>query len=143
VITAVLDTNVIVSAVLIRGGVEDRVLRAWFADQYRLVLSAPILEEVQRVLQYPRIRARRWMSDEETAHLLEQFAQSSILVEGSQRLRVCRDPADDKFVVAALEGQANYIVTGDADLLDLGKYHDSEIVTPRRFLQTLHQRPVG
>jgi hypothetical protein len=143
VITAVLDTNVIVSAVLIRGGVEDRVLRAWFADQYRLVLSAPILEEVQRVLQYPRIRAHRWMSDEETARLLEQFAELSILVEGSRRLRVCRDPADDKFVVAALEGQANYIVTGDADLLDLGKCHDSEIVTPRRFLQALHQRPIG
>jgi putative PIN family toxin of toxin-antitoxin system len=143
VITAVLDTNVIVSAVLIRGGVEDRVLRAWFADQYRLVLSAPILEEVQRVLQYPRIRAHRWMSDEETGHLLEQLAESSLLVEGKQRLRVCRDPADDKFVVAAMEGQANYIVTGDADLLDLGKYRDSEIVTPRQFLQVLHQEPSG
>jgi putative PIN family toxin of toxin-antitoxin system len=83
------------------------------------------------------------MSDKETAHLLEQLAESSILVEGSQRLRACRDPADEKFVVAALEGQADYIVTGDADLLALGKYHDSEIVTPRRFLQTLRQRSIG
>jgi len=143
VISAVLDTNVIASAVLIRGGIEDRVLRAWFAGQYRLVLSAPILEEVRRVLEYPKIRARRWMSDEETAQLLERLAESSVLVEGKQRLRICRDPADDKFVVAALEGEAGYIVTGDADLLDLGKYQDSEIVTPRRFLQALHRRPIG
>ena len=142
-ISAVLDTNVIASAVLIRGGIEDRVLRAWFAGQYRLVLSAPILEEVRRVLEYPKIRARRWMSDEETAQLLERLAESSVLVEGKQRLRICRDPADDKFVVAALEGEAGYIVTGDADLLDLGKYQDSEIVTPRRFLQALHRRPIG
>jgi predicted nucleic acid-binding protein len=54
-------------------------------------------------------------------------------------LRICRDPADDKFVVAALEGKADYIVTGDADLLNLAKYQDSEIVMPRRFLQILHR----
>ena len=142
-ISAVLDTNVIASAMLIRDGVEDRVLRAWFAGQYRLVLSAPILEEVQRVLQYPKIRARRWMSDEETAQVLERLVESSLLVEGKQRLRICRDPADDKFLVAALEGRTDYIVTGDADLVDLGRYQDIEIVTPRRFLQVLHQRPIG
>lgn len=142
-ISAVLDTNVIASAVLIRGGIEDRVLRAWFAGQYRVVLSAPILEEVQRVLQYPRVRSRRWMSDEETGHLLEQLAESSLLVEGKQRLRISRDPADDKFLAAALEGNADYVVTGDADLLELGKYRDSEIVTPRQFLQVLHQEPSG
>lgn len=138
-ISAVLDTNVIASAVLIRGRIEDRVLRAWFAGRYRLVLSVPILEEIRRVLEYPRIRAHQWMSDEETADLLEQLAESGVLVEGKQRLRICRDPADDKFLVAALEGKADYIVTGDADLLDLGKYQDSEIVTPRRFLQILHR----
>ena len=139
-ISAVLDTNVIVSAVLIRGGIEDRVLRAWFLGQYRLVLSVPILEEVLRVLDYPRIRSRRWMSDEETVHLLERLAESSALVEGKQRLRICRDPADDKFVAAALEGKADYIVTGDADLLDLGKYQGIEIVTPRQFLRALHRK---
>jgi hypothetical protein len=143
VISAVLDTNVIASAVLIRGGIEDRVLRAWFTGQYRLVLSAPILKEVRRVLEYPRIRARRWMSDEETGQLLERLAESSVLVEGKQQLRICRDPADDKFVVAAVEGKADYIVTGDADLLDLGKYQDSEIVTPRQFLQALHRISIG
>ena len=142
-ISAVLDTNVIASAVLIRGGIEDRVLRAWFTGQYRLVLSAPILKEVRRVLEYPRIRARRWMSGEETGQLLERLAESSVLVEGKQQLRICRDPADDKFVVAAVEGKADYIVTGDADLLDLGKYQDSEIVTPRQFLQALHRISIG
>lgn len=142
-ISAVLDTNVIASAVLIRGGIEDRVLRPWFLGQYRLVLSVPILEEVLRVLEYPRIRSRRWMSDKETVHLLEQLAESSVLVEGKQRLRICRDPADDKFVVAALEGKADYIVTGDADLLDLGKSQDIEIVTPRQFLQALHRKSLG
>ena len=142
-ISAVLDTNVITSAVLIQGGSEDRVLRAWFAGEYQLILSIPILDEVRRVLDYPRIRARRWMSDPETAQLLERLAESSIFVEGKNRLQLCRDPADDKFIAAALEGRAAYIVTGDADLLDLKKHQDIEIVTPRRFLQALHQRPVG
>ena len=142
-ISAVLDTNVIASAVLIRGGIEDRVLRAWFLGQYRLVLSVPILEEVRRVLEYPRIRSRRWMSGEETVHVLERLAESSALLEGKQRLWICRDPADDKFVVAALEGEADYIVTGDADLLDLGKYQDIEIVTPRQLLRILHQEPMS
>lgn len=142
-ISAVLDTNVITSAVLIQGGTEDRVLRAWFADDYWLVLSITILDEVRRVLEYPRIRARRWMSDTETGQLLERLAESSIFVEGKKRVQLCRDPADDKFIVAALEGRAAYIVTGDADLLDLEKHQDIEIVTPRRFLQALHGRPSG
>ena len=83
------------------------------------------------------------MSDEDTARLLERLAESSVLVEGKQHLQICRDPADDKFVVAALEGKADYIVTGDADPLDLGKYQDIEIVTPRQFLQALHRISIG
>ncbi|MDP3768733.1 MAG: PIN domain-containing protein, partial [Dehalococcoidia bacterium] len=62
---AVLDTNVLISATLIQWGNEDRILRAWRSGAFDLVLSPPILEEMGRVLFYPRLRQARWMTDEE------------------------------------------------------------------------------
>ena len=57
----VLDTNVVVSAVLIRRGNERRILDAWRRGAFDLVISPPLLEELGRVLSYPRIRNARWM----------------------------------------------------------------------------------
>ena len=61
----VLDTNVIISATLIRGGNEDQILRAWRRGAFELVLSPPILEELGRALFYEKLRKFRWMTEEE------------------------------------------------------------------------------
>ena len=136
---AVLDTNVIVSATLIRGGNEDRILRAWQQGVFELVLSPPILEEIGRVLSYAKIQKLRWTTQEEVISLLESLAGESVLVPGRLEVRASRDPEDDKFLAAAIEAGAEYVVSGDKDLLDLRMYRGVRIVTPAKFLRTLRE----
>ena len=133
----VLDTNVVISATLIEGGNEDRILRAWQRGAFQLVVSRQILEEMGRVLFYERIRKFQWMDDADVVALLQILAAESVLVAGRLKVKASRDPADDKFLAAAVEGKAEYVVTGDKDLLVLKAYRRVEIVTPRRFVRIL------
>jgi putative PIN family toxin of toxin-antitoxin system len=134
---AVLDTNVLVSATLIKGGTEDKILRVLQHGKFELVLSAPILEEIGRAILYEKLQKCRWMTKEELTSLIQLLAQESILVSGTTHVRVCRDPDDDKFLAAAIEGKAQWVVSGDKDLLELKTYKGVSIVKPARFLKEL------
>lgn len=135
----VLDTNVIVSAALVRGGNEDRILRAWQRAAFELILSPKILEEMGRVLLHQKLQRLRWMVENEVISLLQSLAEESVLVSGRLALRVSRDPEDDKFLAAAIEGNSGYVVTGDKDLLDLKTYRGAQIVSPTTFLRVLRE----
>jgi len=135
----VLDTNVIVSATLIRGGNEDQILRAWQHGSFDLVLSPPILEELGRALFYERLRKLRWMTDGEVAELLRALAAGGVVVSGRVKVKASRDPDDDKFLAAAIEGVAEFVVTGDRDLLDLKSHRGVRIARPTRFLTTIRR----
>lgn len=134
---AVLDTNVIVSAILIRGGNEDRILQAWRRRAFELVLSEPILIEVAQVMLYDKIRKARWMTDRQVSVLLEAFENESLIVEPKKHIAICRDPSDNKFLEAAVTAAAHCIVTGDKDLLELKSYHHVEILKPAAFLSLI------
>ncbi len=136
---AVLDTNVIVSATLIRGGNEDKIMRAWQRGAFDLVLSPAILEEIGRVFYHEKILKARWMTEAEIVLLLETLAQRSVLVPGTMSVRACRVPEDDNFLAAAVEGRAQYVVSGDKDLLALKRYRRVRIVKPAGFLRVLRQ----
>ena len=140
---AVLDTNVVISATLIRGGNEDRILRTWQRGAFELVLSPQILEEMARALFYEGLRKFRWMSEEEVLALLESLTRGSFLVSGKVRVQASRDPEDDKFVAAAVEGRAEYVVSGDNDLLTLKTYKGIRIITPAQFLRILRVKERG
>ena len=135
----VLDTNVLVSATLIRGGNEDQILRAWRRGTFDLVFSPAMLEEVGRVLAYEKLRKHRWLTDAEVMELLEALARQSVMVPGTTAVTASRDPEDDKFLAAGLEGEGEYVVTGDKDLLALEAYQKIRIVTPAAFLRTLRE----
>lgn len=137
---AVLDTNLVISATLIQGGNEDRILRAWQRGVFELVLSPQILDELGRALFYEKLRKARWMSETEVVSLLRSLAQESLLVPGQVRVTVSRDPEDNKFLEAAIEGRAQYVVTGDKDLLDVRAYRDVQIITPATFLKIVSKR---
>ena len=136
---AVLDTNVVISATLIRDGIEDRILRAWQRGAFDVVLSPQILDEMGRALYYEKFRKARWMAEEEIVALLQSLAQESLLVPGKVRVGVSRDPEDNKFLEAAIEARAQYVVTGDKDLLDLKIYRHVRIVRPAAFLKMLRR----
>lgn len=134
---AVVDTNVLVSATLIRGGNEDKILRAWRAGAFDLAFSRATLGELSRVLTYEKLRKRRWLSDEQVVVLVDSLAELSILAPGELQVKASRDLDDDKFVAVAIESEADVVVTGDKDLLDINGFRGVSILRPAEFLARL------
>jgi putative PIN family toxin of toxin-antitoxin system len=137
-IRAVLDANVLVSAILSPTGVPAQVLTAWREEQFQLVISDAILEEVARVFQYPKItKYHRWSTAQLRA-FLDDLRQLAILTPGTLTLAVIHEnPPDDRYLECAVEGEAAYLVSGDHHLLNLGAYQGIQILTPRAFLEAL------
>lgn len=136
---AVLDANVFVSALIRPKGPPGQVLVRLLRDRaFTLVTSPAILTEVRRSLAYPRVRKHLIVSDEDLDLWVASLGLVGEPVEGRLRIAaVAEDPEDDKYIAAALEGRAQFIVTGDAHLLALKTYEGVRMVTPRVFLGLL------
>ncbi len=128
----VLDTNILVSALLWRGA-PYRCLLATQAGLAELVISRPVLEEFRSVL-VTKFRFTTTDADQAAGHI----QSAADLVEISGRLRVVHDdPDDDKFIETAQVGRADLIVSGDRHLLKLGTAAGVLVVTAREFLDRL------
>jgi uncharacterized protein len=130
VIRAVLDTNTIVSG-LGWGGAPGAVLDAALAGRFDLVTSTALLDELRRVLAYPKLQAVIG----QTSELVELITLAAIVVEPTETVDIVRDPDDNGLIEAALAGDADVIVSGDQDLLTLQGVGKVRIVTPRDFLE--------
>ena len=128
----VFDTNVIVSSLLFENSKPAKALR-YALKQGKVLLSLELLEEISEVL--GREKFNRFITSEEREEFLETFVARAILVEIYEKVEVCRDPKDDKILELALNGQAEYIVSGDKDLLVLNPFRNVKIVTPEEFLK--------
>lgn len=127
----VLDTNSVVSAALFADSVPARALM--LALRLAVVLmSQDLADELADVLARPRFI--RYSSLQERKTLLDNLMQQTEWVQITERVQACRDPNDDKILELAVNGRANYIVTGDDDLLTLNPFRGIEIVTPAEFL---------
>jgi putative PIN family toxin of toxin-antitoxin system len=145
-IRAVLDANVIVSAVLTTAGIPAQILDAWRTERFALLVSAPILEEVARVLEYPRLARLHHWPQAKIRDFVAELAYLGIMTPGEITLNVVRnDPADNRYLECAVEGAADYLVSGDQDLLDLHEHSGIRIVSSSTFLEALrsHRRPAS
>lgn len=125
----VLDTNVLVSGLAYPGSVPGRIVTAWRQGGLEVVLSHYILDEMVRVL--PRLHRIR-LTAREIRDLADSFMFLADVVEpDSARDERIRDPADQPVLQTLLASHANYLVTGDKDLLALADKHP--IVTPAEF----------
>jgi len=135
---AVLDSTVLVSAFLKKGGVSYTLLRQAFEGAFVPCFADAILDEVDKVLRYPRIRKKNRYTDEEIRKYVSLLGTVGQMISSLPRLRVViRDPNDDMIIACAVKAKAEHIVTRDKDLLDLGHYHEIEIVSPEAFLTVL------
>ena len=132
---AVIDTNVIVSGLLRSTGPPAATVTAGEGNVFLWITSPPLLAEVERVLRRPHIR--RVVRDERIAKFLRDIQELATIVDPNDRLDVSRDADDNRVLEAAIAGNANYIVTGDRDLLELRSYSGIRIVTPADFVKLL------
>lgn len=128
----VLDTNTLVSRLLVPGGVAaqavDRAL-----ERGILLVSEGTLAELVEVLARRKFDA--YVTQEDRRQFIGLLGGVSRLVPVPHGIRACRDPRDDKFLDVALNGNARAIITGDRDLLELDPFHGVRIVSPAEFLK--------
>jgi putative PIN family toxin of toxin-antitoxin system len=137
---AVLDTNVFLRGLLNPRSRCGRLLGE-FTPLYTLVLSPAIIREILEVIQRPHLR-RKYppLARLEPAALLARFERAEV-VEPEVVPAVCRDPDDDLFLACATEGRADFLVTEDKDLLDLGTHQGVRICRPAEFIERLGPGP--
>ena len=108
-----------------------------YAQHYQLIVSPPLLTEYLEVMQRPELtRKYRSVATRDPHVVLDRLATAEV-VQLTEIKAVCRDPEDDKFLATATAGAAEYLVSEDDDLLDLGEYEDVPVITAAAFLQLL------
>jgi len=134
----VIDTNVLISGIFFTGP-PYWILKEWREGAFRIVVSQEIMEEYERVAQ--EISSR--FPSVDIGDVLELIALGAELVDTtSVDVKVCRDPADDKFIACAIAGGARVIVSGDKHLLEVSGYRGITVPRPRAFWE-IHLRRKG
>ena len=140
-IRVVLDANLYVSALLKSRSKPAQILQLVYERKVQLLLSSKILSEVKTVLLYPKLQKLHQRSEEQVDDLLRKLAKIAVLTPGELALDVVHsDPTDNKYVECAIEGDADFIVSGDRHLTDLKDFRGINILSPTAFLNVLARR---
>jgi uncharacterized protein len=130
----VLDTNVLVSA-LITEGRTAKFLQVLLEKNVELLLSKPILDEFVDVMSQAKLR--EYVGSEEIANFLKLLLSVALIVDVKSKFDVTSDIADNIVLATAHDGKANYIVSGDRHLLDLKNFKGIKILNPAQMLRRL------
>jgi len=125
----VFDTNVLIAAIITEG-ICSKLLHRARAGEFSLVSCPFIMQELRRILS-----KKFHLGQDEITSSMEPISEAiSKVIEHSITVKdTCRDAADDNIIACAVAAKADYLVTGDSDLLDLKSYEDIKIITPRNF----------
>ena len=130
----ILDTNVFISSFATRGLCHS--VFELCLDRFEIVISSSLIKEIRNVL-----KDKLKLPEIFITETLDYLSENATSVEVNKLLSgVCRDPEDDHIIALADSAGANYIITGDEDLLILKKYGSTQIVTPRKFWELLKKQ---
>ena len=130
----VLDTNVLVSAILSPNSISAKVLN-WGEDNGTILYSTDTLTEILSVLR--RSKFAKYIDPEDIDGLSIRIKTAWICIEILTQVKLCRDAKDDKFIDLALNGNASHLITGDTDLLVLHPIQNISIINPRTFWEAI------
>jgi putative PIN family toxin of toxin-antitoxin system len=134
-VRAVLDVNILISALLSPQGAPAELLTRWVAGEFELIASDALLAELERALGYPKVRSR--VPPGEAARFIDSLRRSAELVPDAQDPQArSADPGDD-YLLALAETASAVLVSGDRHLLDLGGR--LPVQSARGFLESLDQ----
>jgi len=138
VLRAVIDTNVLVSGAM-GSTAPARVVDAWRQNKYVLVISPHLIEEVSEVMSRPEIMEQFGITKRMVSDFVGTLSTRGFVTVGAMSVDVVKDDPDDNWVLAAaIEGGADYVVTGDKKhLLPLKSYQGVDIINPAEFLMKL------
>ena len=141
---ATFDTNIFIRSVIGKENLANRLLTLWQEGRFVLVLSQPIIDEIEKVLSRRKLRLKYQYTLREVANLINLLQQASI-VEMPSSFELCRDPEDNKFIDCAISGRVQFLVSYDNDLIDDVELKKSlfefgvEITEPPNFLQKIQE----
>ncbi|MFH1773453.1 MAG: putative toxin-antitoxin system toxin component, PIN family [Methanobacteriota archaeon] len=128
---AVLDTNVLVSALLWKG-IPHKILLKALNREFDIIISYPLLNELRKTLQLKKFN----LAKEEINGLVRIIYYLAEIVEINKKFDAALRDEEDRIVTdCALNGKANFIVTGDEDLLSLGSVRGVKIISPKEFVE--------
>ncbi|HLE72630.1 MAG TPA: putative toxin-antitoxin system toxin component, PIN family [Anaerolineales bacterium] len=131
---AVVDTNVLASALIRRQGVAGQVLQNLRDGRFTIIYSVPLLVELVEVLSRPQVQRKYHILSDDITALINLIRLRGELVSPTRQVDACRDPEDNRVLEAAVEGNAVAIVSGDADLLDMKEFEAIPILRVAEFL---------
>jgi len=132
----VLDTNVIISAALARDSNPSRVFELLLLERVDNFTSLEITDEIKDVFSRPKIKDLT--SPAHRDFIIDNFVRLSKSIKPRIKLDVVKeDKADNKFLEAALESKADFVVSGDKHLLNIREFRGTKIVSPKEFLDRL------
>ena len=132
----VLDANQYASALIKSRSNSARLIELIYKGHFALVLSAPIMEEIRRILDYPKLKKLHGRTAEEIDLFLKKLERIALISPGQLTvLAVADDPSDDKYLVCAIESQADFIVSGDHHLTSLKEFRGIRIDSAAAFLK--------
>jgi putative PIN family toxin of toxin-antitoxin system len=137
-VKVVLDTNVWISSLLLPQSIPGRIIRAWQHALFNVVMSNPILDEIARVLTYPKIRKRLLLQEEdinEYLSFIRFFTDIVDLKPNTTQFDELKDINDGVILATLVASKADYLVTGDQDLLILDKQYP--VISPSKFAEFL------
>ena len=141
-IRAVLDTNVVVSALIAkRPSPPLAIYQAFIHQHFLLVTSAGILEEAEEVLNREHLVKVHGWTPRQVSRQINTIATMAMVVPDIPLPEpICQDPDDDEFIACAIAGQADYLVSGDKHLLTLKQHEGIQIITPQEFVTARLER---
>jgi putative PIN family toxin of toxin-antitoxin system len=129
----ILDTNILISALITVGGLANRLWEAWRIRRFTLVTSDEQFEEFRRVTRYPRLRD--YIQPADAGTMLNELRDRAMVLRDLPTVEVSSDPADNFLLAMAGVSHADYLVTNDQrGLLSLGHYGSTRIVTLREIV---------
>jgi len=134
----VIDTNILISGLMSVNSLPQQVFD-YATSQAILLMSDEVQSEIENVISRPKLQ--KYITLERRTKFLSELSQQVERVTINQQIRACRDPKDDKFLDLAVCGEAHYIITGDADLLDLHPFQNISIIKAARFLTAIALYP--
>jgi len=130
-----LDTNVLVSALLSPSSAPAQLFALWRNRAFDLVTSAEQIDEISRVMRYPKIRAR--LAPALAGRLVNQLRDLAIVVTKLPKVDRSPDPDDNHLLALADAGEAQFLVTSDMQLLSLKRHKFTRIITPATLVELL------